>query len=426
MAWEWVVLVAALLVAAGATVLAGQEPPGHLTPHLPVVVVTGLVIGLGELLRVTLPTGRSIAPVSTVAAMSLILLGPVWGEPAFDLPASSLILVVGLALVAGVAARRVAGLPGDGHLAAIRFLAATVAVLLWRVAPTGPVTASDWSMSEEATTAETMVTMLGVSLAAIIIELVLSGLVRAQRQRARWAPTLRDELTEAWPLTLTLVAGPPVVALAAPILSWAALLLVLGPLWMAYAAIKQFSESTATYREMIGTLSRLTEAGGYTPVDHGRRVATLAVAVSRRIGMVERDLRDVEYTALLHDLGQIRLRTPIPGGATVNAAPGDQRRIAEAGADILRHSSDLQTVAENVALQSIPYHLMRSSALDVPLASRIIKVTNAYDDLTAGDPGPRRRSAALERINLGLGYEYDPEIVEALVVVTDESPGPRR
>jgi response regulator RpfG family c-di-GMP phosphodiesterase len=185
-------------------------------------------------------------------------------------------------------------------------------------------------------------------------------------------------------------------------------------------AVFRFARNRATYRQTIATLSLLTEHGGYTPVAHAERVATTSVRIGRALALSERDLRELEYAALLHDLGQISLREPIPGGATVLAAPSDQRDIAAEGARIIRHAEGLDTVAEYVEGQTTPYRLVRELGEPVPLPSRILKVANAYDDLTGGSPDPHRVAAAIERIHLGLGYEYDPEIVEALVKVTSD------
>ena len=65
--------------------------------------------------------------------------------------------------------------------------------------------------------------------------------------------------------------------------------------------------------------------------------------------------------------------------------------------------------------QTTPYVQVREFGEVLPLSSRIIKVCNAYDDLAGSNPGPARRDAAVERIHLGLGYEYDPRVVDALV-----------
>jgi HD-GYP domain-containing protein (c-di-GMP phosphodiesterase class II) len=56
---------------------------------------------------------------------------------------------------------------------------------------------------------------------------------------------------------------------------------------------------------------------------------------------------------------------------------------------------------------------------DLPLASRIIKVCNAYDDKAGSRSTPARRGAAMERINLVLGYECDARVVDALVMILE-------
>ena len=39
--------------------------------------------------------------------------------------------------------------------------------------------------------------------------------------------------------------------------------------------------------------------------------------MGRELGLAEMDLLDLEYAALMHDIGQLALPDPIPGGATV-------------------------------------------------------------------------------------------------------------
>ena len=187
-----------------------------------------------------------------------------------------------------------------------------------------------------------------------------------------------------------------------------------------YAAIRESSLQT------IRALSRVTELGGYTEAGHSRRVSQLAVAVGRELGMSDADLRDLEYAALMHDIGQLSLAEPIPGGATVVAAPADQRRIAHFGADVIRQTGVLDEVASIVAQQAEPYrraHDLRGR--DIPLAARIIKAVNAYDDLVGESSETTRRLDALERLRLGMAYEYDPLVVE-LAVQDRRALGPSR
>ena len=79
---------------------------------------------------------------------------------------------------------------------------------------------------------------------------------------------------------------------------------------------------------------------------HSTRVSRLAVAVGRELGMSEPSLLELEYAALMHDIGQLSLRDPIPGGATVLASPEQQRRIAELGAGVIDQAGVLDRVAD--------------------------------------------------------------------------------
>ena len=89
------------------------------------------------------------------------------------------------------------------------------------------------------------------------------------------------------------------------------------------------------------------------------------------------------------------------------------------GAEIIRSSGTLDNVAVIVERQADPYRRTRRPTDDtLPVASRIIKAASAYDDLVSVAPeDPRCRADALERLRLGMAYEYDPGVVEALARV---------
>jgi response regulator RpfG family c-di-GMP phosphodiesterase len=120
----------------------------------------------------------------------------------------------------------------------------------------------------------------------------------------------------------------------------------------------------------------------------------------------------------MHDVGQLSLTDPIPGGATVLLASEERRRIAALGAEVVRKAAMPEEVAEIVEAQAEPYrrpHLPDDSS--VPQESRIIKVVNAYDDLVGTATTEEARLEALEGLRLGMAYEYDPRVVAALARV---------
>jgi response regulator RpfG family c-di-GMP phosphodiesterase len=156
---------------------------------------------------------------------------------------------------------------------------------------------------------------------------------------------------------------------------------------------------------------------------HSERVAKLAVAIGRELGIHEPQLLELEYAALMHDIGQLSLHDPIPGGATVLVSRQDQQRIAALGADVIQQAQVLGSVAEIVRRQNEPYravdattngHGGRGKPSGPPLSSRIIKAANAFDDLVGSSLDPGRAAAAVQRLRLEVASEYDPSVVEAL------------
>jgi HD-GYP domain len=261
--------------------------------------------------------------------------------------------------------------------------------------------------------------MVLISAFALTVEVLLLALVRAARSHAPFLRSFQDEFVAAFGLTAALSATGALVALAERPLGVLAIPLFLFPLGLTQFAVQRQSAIRRTYGQTIRTLSLLTEFGGYTEPGHASRVAELSLAMGKLLGMSERDVLDLEYAALLHDIGQVSLAEPIPGGATVLAAPADQRRIAHDGAEIVRQTGVLDNVAVILEAQTTSYRHVRELGEDLPLASRIIKVCNAYDDMAGSRPSTVRHNAAMERINLGLGYEYDPRVVDALVRVLE-------
>ena len=140
----------------------------------------------------------------------------------------------------------------------------------------------------------------------------------------------------------------------------------------------------------------------------------LAVMVAREIGVSERDLEDLRYAALMHDIGQLSLPQPIPGGTTTILAYHDQKRIADLGADVIEQAG-LPRAALIVRRQADPYRPFRGTLDDsLPIESRIIKVVNAYDDLVGSSLEIDRKQGAVERLELAVDRDYDPVVVDTL------------
>jgi hypothetical protein len=385
-------------------------------PILPIIGIFFIAIVIGEMFRVMLPGSRSTAPMATAAALAFAMsVDSPHGAPAYY-QGPMVVAVTAVAMAVGLIPNVVRGRLVHLTDLANALIGIAVAAVLFREVPISDgLTVLDLHGGWPAYVLALV--MVLVSALALAVQVLLMGSVRAARSHAPFLRTLKDEFRATSGLTAALSATGALIALAERPLGIAAIPLFLFPLALTQFAVRRQSVIRRTYRQTIRTLSRLTELGGYTEAGHASRVAELSTAMGHELGMSERDVLDLEYAALLHDIGQVSLTEPIPGGATVLAAPADQRRIAHDGAEIVRETGVLDNVAVILEAQATLYVQVREIGEDLPLSSRIIKVCNAYDDLAGGNPGPARRDTAIERIHLGLGYEYDPLVVDALTRV---------
>jgi len=379
------------------------------------VAAFGVIIAVGEYFRFTLEDGREVAPMSLAAAIGFTLTSFCGDMDIRSVPAAPILVVTGVAMLLGSLPHLARGRAvGTAEIGA-RFIGVAFTASLFRVLPlvdNGSLVAAERTWAEDRPLLAVVMTV--VSAVGLGGFLGMSAVASAARRRRDLRQSLVDEVRTGAGLSLALSTTGALIALAERPLGVVALPLFLMPLVLTQFALRQFAAIRATDAQTVRVLSRLTEVAGFTRPGHSDRVAALCNDVGHELGLSDRELRSLEYAALLHDVGQIALTAPIPGGATLMAAPADQEQIAADGAAIVRKTGVPSDVADAVELQASPYRLVREEGQAVPLASRIVKVVNAYDDLVGGSIAPGRRAAAVERIQLGLGYEHDPRVVAAL------------
>ena len=180
-------------------------------------------------------------------------------------------------------------------------------------------------------------------------------MLRVDEQRARFRVALVDEMRVQLPLGAAVGVSALLIAFAAEVMGLAALAVFSVPLLVTQVAFRRYAGIRATYLQTVRALAKVTEIGGYVEPGHSERVSRLAVAVGRELGIHEPQLLELEYAALMHDIGQLSLADPIPGGATVLVSRRDQQRIAELGAEVIQQAQVLGSVAEIVRRQNEPY-----------------------------------------------------------------------
>lgn len=162
---------------------------------------------------------------------------------------------------------------------------------------------------------------------------------------------------------------------------------------------------------------------------HARRVSELAVELGRKIGMSSIELDDVKIAALVHDSGLRPL-----GHARMHRSD----RVSEGEMQILRqHPAVGAVLAARSALGSeiaaIVYaHHERVdgtgyprglSANQIPLASKVIQICEAYDAMTSEHSykPPVGKAEALRRIRAEAGKQFDADLAGTFCAMIENS-----
>lgn len=207
---------------------------------------------------------------------------------------------------------------------------------------------------------------------------------------------------------ISLIATGGLFGLMFEELGWWALPVALLPYAFAHGAFRRFHETKSTYRQTIRALAQIPEAAGLNLGGHSDRTAELAVAMAKDLGLTPEEVEDVEFAALMHDIGHITLNDP-----TVIEHGWTDDDLARWGAEIIAGAPSLDRVSGYVRRQYEPFRKPgEESDPTVPRVARIVKIASAFDSHRMGRGVSRLE--ALEELHQGAAYEYDPEVVASL------------
>nr|WP_309226112.1 HD domain-containing protein [Streptomyces lunaelactis] len=392
---------AALLTAGGLawTLWFGVDQPGN-------ALAFGALIAVGEFARWgALPGEREPAPLGAAGALAYALLGECAGEPTTHGVLQVVAVVVAAALAGAVPHVARGSGPALDHVARRVLTVGFAAVCFQPLYNSGELSKAVGHGAYYA------VFLLVLLVLTALCDAVLAAAMLRARTRYPYGPLLRDELRALLGIGSAVCATGAVMALSVAVAGLWALPVFCVPLLLTQLSFRRYAAVRTTYRQTIASLARATEIAGYTQPGHARRVAALSTAVGRELGLSGPDLTVLEYAALMHDIGQLSLVDPVPDGATAPLPVAEQRRIALLGGAVVRQTGVPAAVAVVVERQADPYR-------EQPLPARIVRAVNAYDDLAGGSGGTAGGAlTALERLRLGTGHDYQPEVVESLARV---------
>jgi HD-GYP domain-containing protein (c-di-GMP phosphodiesterase class II) len=160
----------------------------------------------------------------------------------------------------------------------------------------------------------------------------------------------------------------------------------------------------------------------YTGV-HSREVVDLSLSVSDALGLDSTRRRNVEFSALLHDVGKIRVPKEIlnkPGQlepsewALVRRHTIDgEAMLRQVGGTLARLGPIVRASHERWDGAGYPDGL---AGEQIPIEARIISACDAYNAMTTDRPYRPAMEAteALRELKRGAASQFDPQVVDAL------------
>ena len=180
------------------------------------------------------------------------------------------------------------------------------------------------------------------------------------------------------------------------------------------------------YRGTAFLLGDVVEADDAYTGSHSRDVVTLVLGVCDELGLSARDRRDAEFTALLHDVGKIRIPAEIinkPGKLTpeeravieTHTVLGEEL-LAKVGGLLGNVGAIVRSCHEDWDGTGYPDGLRGE---EIPLVARIVRTCDAFSAMTTDRPyrAARPVAEAIAELRSCAGTDFDPRTVEALAAV---------
>jgi HD-GYP domain-containing protein (c-di-GMP phosphodiesterase class II) len=192
-------------------------------------------------------------------------------------------------------------------------------------------------------------------------------------------------------------------------------------------------ELSRAYRGTAMLLGDVVEADDAYTGSHSRDVVELVMAVGPQMGLDEDQLRNLEFAALLHDVGKINIPNEIinkPGPlddeerAIINTHTIEgEKLLVHVGGVLAEVGRIVRSCHERYDGLGYPDGLAGTA---IPVEARIVACCDAFNAMTTDRP---YRSAlplaeALGELSAHRGTQFDPEVVDALVEIhSDEVAG---
>ncbi len=179
-------------------------------------------------------------------------------------------------------------------------------------------------------------------------------------------------------------------------------------------------EQKSYHNAMLSSIMATMNARSQETEEHAQRLVTLSRMIGSYLALPQKSMDDLQLFAMLHDIGKIGIDDRILNkpGKLSEEEWAIMKKHPEIGYRIAISLPELSSIAELILTHHERYdgngYPKGIMGEEIPLLSRILAVTDAYDAMTEERVYRTKRSKeeAMEEIMNNSGTQFDPAIVE--------------
>lgn len=181
----------------------------------------------------------------------------------------------------------------------------------------------------------------------------------------------------------------------------------------------------SSYGDMVRVLAAALDARDNYTYGHSARVAQFALGLAGKFHFNIDELKELELSCLLHDIGKIHIPDAVLNKADklddtefqqINKHPVLGSQILELAPSLHKYIPTVKHHHERYDGTGYPEGL---SGDDIPLHAQIVALADTYDAMTSSRPyrKGRSRSEAINEIRACSGSQFNPALVEPFIEI---------
>jgi hypothetical protein len=188
-------------------------------------------------------------------------------------------------------------------------------------------------------------------------------------------------------------------------------------------AIQLYLQQQRIFGQAINSLVVAIDANFPEGRGHSRRVADLAVAVARQLGLADSLVEGIELGAMVHDVGMIGLEELESKVVSDAKLLEHVEAGAEVAAEVPRRDIGEIVLYHHEHFDGAGYLGLKGS--QIPIGARIVALAEVVDSMirtSSSRSGESLDETVIRKIREEAGKQFDPRVVDAFLQVARDDP----